>query len=267
MTPQEITQLLSQDAFRSDVSDTQLTALWDAMWQHPTYIFPVLTDHVKRMVDWVSAHATQRDFGWTDRTREPLKCGYVLHLDTLCGRYVCGYRHDWEEGDPPEGEDEDSGCDHPDNTQCGECGPRDCPIADNVSDRKELAALELDDGYHFYSDGDDGEYTNESEWMELHTRPLDAMVENVWLGFRVASQADYEEKVRLVRPLRYSQNFGPHGILFAVMDPALGIEFRIPHYIDSPADRAWSPLDEIKYSDGGGEMNVPTLNWIFAKEP
>jgi hypothetical protein len=175
--------------------------------------------------------------------------GDCYHWETMYYRNQCGWNG--------------SGyaCRHPQGGKGAEdsCDSCNCPIACSVSDRKTLRKIGVGDQYEY----DDEGYTEDTtDWMELHSRPRDAMAANVWLGFQASNQEEFEIAARVFRPLRWNN---PYVKLFADLSPLTGpINFRFPYYAtgDEANRSLWSPLEKQRFSHGGDETFVPFLNLV-----
>lgn len=240
------------DIFHEAVPDEFIDRIWDIMWEHSQHTFLILTKRVDRMVKYVSERAYRRGFGWTDRDSTFIKPGEFNHYDSITMRNECGYLDTSER-------DNDSDIDWLCTKTGEECYEGECPVAYQVDERKDLESLGLADQYTYDSDG----YAVDCQWMKYHTRPKNAGAGNVWLGFTAENQDRYEERIRKFRHLRGA--LGPYAVLFCSLEPLLGpIDSKIKYWPENEGGPNWSPLTTRDYSDGGGKLAVPDLNWIIA---
>jgi protein gp37 len=223
------------DLFHKDVPFEFVDKVWDVMWDCPQHTFIVLTKRVERMVEYVRKRASVKSFGWTDKDREPMHPGYMLHMDDMYYRNQCGYVGDGEWV-----------CAHPEAEDPGaedSCHTYSCPIASTVDDRAGLTKIGVADEYEFDKEG----YTNSSEWMRIFSRPKDALAGNVQLGFSASTQADYDSAMETFEAMRWI--VGPYVTLLVSLEPLLEpIKLKITNY---------------DFSDGSGPLHVPYLNWVI----
>lgn len=226
------------DLFHPDVPEEWIDRVWDTMWLAHCHTFVVLTKRVERMVKYVRSRAYARSFGWTDLDRPMIHPGFVLHMDDMVMRNQCGYCGDRDT------------CKHPSRTDEGDdalCHARECPIANPVDDRKGLEELAVAHEYTFSSDG----FTDESEWMRLHARPLHAAAKNVILGFSAEDQASYDDRMSWFHPLR--SILGPEAIFCLSAEPLLGpIDFQ-----------ETGPCTRAVFQDGQRIETVPYLSGVI----
>lgn len=259
--------LVGRDLFHESVPDEFLGRVFDAMWLCSQHTFWVLSPNVERMVEYTRYQ--HRSFGWTDLGRRPMKPGDYHHIETLYCRNECGYRHDGKDKD---GERLDWACEHPGNDERLEncsCHRHSCPIAGCADSQYQLEAIDVIDDYDEFYRADSGElvgendeqrsddYVEDTGWMELHSRPRNAMCGNVWLGFSAPDQQSFGAGARRFRLLRGD----PHQKLFCYI--AESIDLNIPHHGEGePDDFQWSPLEKCRFSHGGEEVFRPYLDGI-----
>lgn len=240
------------DIFHEKVPDELLDQLWDRMWEMKRHTFLLLTKRVERMVEYVTKRAHRRGFGWTERESTFIEPGEFNHYDSITMRNECGYLDTSERND-------DSDIDWLCMKSGEECDFRDCPVAYQIDERSDLKKIGVDDQYKYDSEG----YAIDCEWMKYHTRPKNAGAGNVWLGFTAENQEQYEKRIRIFRRIRGV--LGPYATLFCSMEPLLSpISFKIKYWPENEGGPNWSPLEKRDYSDGGGRLDVPTLNWVIA---
>lgn len=252
--PRRIFVCSQTDLFGEFVPYDFIDRVFDVMWKCPQHQFQVLTKRPERMVNYIRERSARQCFGWTDKQRHPMQPGYVTHYETLVMRNECGYVGD-------SGEDSEWVCDHPDNEERGcdnSCDVRICPIASVIDERKRLKEIGVDKDYEFDSEG----FAEDSQWLELHSRPRNALPANVWFGFSAENQEQYEKRMRAFRPMRW---ISPYLTLFCSMEPSLGpIETRIKYWDENEGDGPnWNSLELYDFSDGGGPLHVPYLNWVI----
>ena len=251
--PRRIFVCSMADLFHDDVPDEFIDRVWDIMWAHSRHTFIVLTKRVERMVNYVRKRAYRTGFGWTQRDSTFIVPGEFNHYENITMRNECGYL------DTSERENEDSDIDWLCTKSGEECDDGDCPVAYRVDEREDLEKIGVADQYTYDSEG----YAEDCQWMKYHTRPKYAGAGNVWLGFTAENQERYEERIRLFRGLR--DKLGPYAVLFCSLEPLLSpIDFKIKYWPQNEGGPNWSPFTPRDYSDGGGKLAVPVLNWIIA---
>jgi len=173
---------LAHDLFDKNVNDETIVAAWDAMWAAPKHRFLVVTDDTLRLRDWTWENACQRHFNWSGRDHMPtLDPGDHVYMDELYYRGRCGWVND--------GIDDNNGygCAHPENESDGECHTYECPIAYSAGLCENCENAEDDCTCENYSEN--------HELMELWRRPRYAVAGNVWIGTRVNSLDEAEERL------------------------------------------------------------------------
>lgn len=173
---------LAHDLFDLRINSETIRPAWDAMWAAKDHRFLVTTIHPKRLRTWASRNASARRFGWIDFDRQPtMHPGDVIHMDELYYRGRCG----WVDygGDRNNG----YGCAHPENEENGECHTFACPIAYSAGLCANCDAHE--------DDCTCGDFYEDEDLMELHSRPRRAVAGNVWIGTRVSTRDEAAARI------------------------------------------------------------------------
>lgn len=238
------------DLFHEDVPFEFVDRVWDVMWSTPRHTYQILTKRPERMVEYVRTRASRRRFGWTDKGRPAMHPGEYISLDDIRMRNMCGYvgEAEWACDHPAHGGKEDS------------CSERECPVASQANSREQLREIGVEGDYEFEDDG----FADDCQWMQLEKRPKHAAAGNVWLGFSAEDQTRFDQRMRTFRQLRWI--LGPHFTLFASLEPLLsGINFTIPYWPEGDEENTgpWSALSTYDFSDGGGQLHTPYLNWVI----
>ncbi|KKL86170.1 hypothetical protein LCGC14_1947440, partial [marine sediment metagenome] len=189
--PHRIFVCSMSDLFHEDVPEAFIAKAWDVMWATPWHTYQILTKRIERLRKFARKYAYLRHDGGAC-----MKPGDFLGADQLEAG-DCGWGKDWQ-------------CSHPDNI--GDCNTyTECPIAYEVRHRDDLAEIGVADDYEYDDDGVTDDNTN---WMELHTRPREAMARNVWLGVTVENK-DYTDRIDYLRRT-------PAAVKFLSLEPLLG---------------------------------------------
>lgn len=236
------------DEYLSFWPDALRDKLYDVRWMTPNLIHQVLTKRPEAMLKYVKERAYRQCHGWTDKGRMPITPGEHIHFEDLVGRNQCGYvgNGDWR-------------CLHPKNENGNgndSCHSYSCPIAYEVHDRETLIQIGVDKDYEFDGEG----LTDDCEWMQIHGRPKHAMPENMWFGFSAENQEMFTKRMRAFRPMRW---VSAYITLFVSLEPLLGpISTKIKYWEENEGDEPnWDALEKHDFSDGGGPLFVPYLNW------
>lgn len=205
------------DLFHADVPFEFIDQVFDVMWKCPQHTFQVLTKRPERMYEFIEKHAARLLFDWgTDRINyHPMRRGdpFILLNNQL--RNDCGWCYIKED------DDEHQDCQHPGNDY-GYCDAKSCPIGSPIDTKSELIQLGYSaDDYEWEDEGDGtGEqFTCEPNIVELHTRPMNAYVDNAWLGVSAENQQAFDERIEWLHRLRWEV---PHATLFLSIEPLLG---------------------------------------------
>jgi hypothetical protein len=178
-----------------DFSDNEAAAnLFNEAFQHPRRKYVIQPVNQEIAAQWLKENTNMVKFVWCAGVKSfetrlneagPLRCGELIHLDTLYHRNRCG----WAAGSYH--------CDHPDHPDaelcdvkdCEECGvdeqgqPRHkclchafaCPLA-YEADRDDIKKLDPD---LYRTDYKDYPGAEPHDWMVLHSRPRYAYAPNV----------------------------------------------------------------------------------------
>lgn len=244
--PDELNVRLSDDLFSRQKKEQNV--LFDEIFQRPETTFWLVVEDAELLR---KEAPLRRAFGWTDLCREPFRKGDFIHIDDMYYRNQCGYAYG----------DYQCGCPLRDNCSEALCFAHDCPIAGNADSYEQLSKIGLADQYT-WTEEDGGRYTDDSEWIELHTRPRHAMLGNLQLGFYGRNKLQWQRNCRAARPLRFSNPF--LGIFALVSDFEQSMPlWPLTDY--SPEDEIyiWHPSENRGYGRGGKEVNVPYLNAIW----
>jgi len=238
--------------FTCDIADkcrqnVELATMWDLMWRADRHTFVVLTKQHKRLADWIAKHAGRRGFEWTELTRHPMYFGECISMDDIRMRDQCGHvgEGDWVCDFPGK---EDRGEDN----SCDECS---CPIASEVDDRETLTKMGLESQYTF---NDEGYTEDHSEWMQLHSRPLNAAARNVWVGFTARTQ---KELLSALVAAKIVKNKNPYAHVWLSLEPLSDIvTFNESRYPDLPVDEE---NDEIEWLKHGQTLTCGSMTDLF----
>jgi hypothetical protein len=201
------------DLFHPYVPDEFITKTWDVMWKAKQHTFLVLTKRPERMKQWVENNAYAKHFSWVKRERDPFSPGDLIHIDDLWMRNMCGWatgnkcdcNNGYVCGYPPDKDSDE--CEHGNRL----CMSYNCPIAYSDPSEKKLKENGLDDQYTI----DDEGYSIDCDCMELHTRPRNAFVQNIWLGVTAENQARADERIPILLQI-------PAAKRFVSVEPMLG---------------------------------------------
>ena len=212
------------DLFHPDVPDEFITKTWDIMWKAKQHTFLVLTKRPERMKQWITDNAYAGHFSWVKRERDPFSPGDLIHIDDLWMRNMCGWatgnkcdcNNGYVCGYPPD-EDSDK-CEHGNRL----CMSYNCPVASSDPSEKVLKENGLGGQYDIDNEG----CSIDCDCMELHTRPRNAFVPNVWLGVTAENQARADERIPILLQI-------PAAVRLVSVEPTLGpieIDYYFPRY-------------------------------------
>ena len=224
----------------------QLQPSFDAMFEKPNVRFWACVDDGEVLVQEVPQRLS---FGWTALERQPFTPGDFVHIDDLYYRNQCGYAYgDWQCGCPLNDD---------------ECSAKSCPLGSCADSREQLERIGVVSDYDRWFDDGHGEYTDESEWVEICRRPREGMIGNLHVGFRAANKLQWQRNARLFRRLRHDN---PYIVTFAIVLDSF--EQSMPYYplgSYEPGDTisSWHPSETYEFGHAGERVAVPYLNAIW----
>lgn len=149
--------------------------IFDYAFRHPKTHLIIIPKDQRIALEWLEENAYLRHFGWGDPSEyPPMRYGDLMHLDELYYRDRCGYAgRDFTCTHPEEGEEDEKGR--------RLCFATDCPLAYRAgcTDFKERDPDLYKEYNCGYSEEEDEEIDDTSEWMILIRRPREAYVENI----------------------------------------------------------------------------------------